>query len=72
MSNQNRGLGRGLSALLGINDLAQPQEKEVLKEKTPQPQPQVVEKKEKQCDANLPFQFTVLKTNLLVCFFNAG
>lgn len=47
MSNQNRGLGRGLSALLGINDLAQPQEKEVLKEKTPQPQPQVVEKKEK-------------------------
>ena len=29
----------------------------------------VAEKKEKQCDANLPFQFTVLKTNLLVCFF---
>lgn len=26
----------------------------------------VVEKKEKQCDGNLPFQFTVLKTNLLV------
>ena len=46
MASQNRGLGRGLSALLGLNDLNQQEEKNPVAVETEKQQPQPQQKQE--------------------------